>query len=359
MLTILKDIPLSKIIKYGLSYMRGIIRFNSNADNFEDVMVSRVGWEAYKSFYEDYAFKLWGVDPRKISADVGKRGRFLGGLDVFSKILFRKIDYYLYPRHGIGEISDRLSRKIRDNGGNIQLSSKVVSVNQEDGIIKSVEYESPDGNKVVESSFVISTIPPDELYGMSFGMEANEPLGWRGMRILYLLLEEKVPGDCETFYFPGSNIIFGRVSELNKYSTDLNSSISGSLLTIEIPSTVGDDNWNMDESLLLEKCIKDLIKVKILDSQPTILDHFYTTWDKAYPLKTIGWHEKFKSIFDGLSSIKNLFIIGRTGLYLHCNIDHSIRQALDLSEFIQHDDIEDKEKWEEKACKFQNFCARE
>jgi hypothetical protein len=48
----------------------------------------------------------------------------------------------------------------------------------------------------------------------------------------------------------------------------------------------------------------------------------------------VGWKERFNKVYSRLNSIDNLYMIGRTALFLHCNIDHCMSMALQLAKYL-------------------------
>ena len=129
------------------------------------------------------------------------------------------------------------------------------------------------------------------------------------------------------------------------------------MITIETPTSKDDEIWEMDESDLVDNCIKDLLHIKILEKDPNILWQHSINIENAYPIYEIGWKEKFMKAYDRVKGLKNVFTVGRSGLFLHCNIDHSIIQAKELSSYIAED--RNKADWNEKSVEFQKAYARE
>ncbi len=357
--SILREFRLIDLAKFGLSYLAGMASDGGSADNFEDVMVSRVGRRAYESFYRDFAVKLWGRSPRNISPEVGRRSRFLGGMQFLSKVLLRDKSVYYYPRQGIGEICERLAARVEAAGGRVFLSSKVVGLRVADGGVAGVEVAHPEGKtSVLKASVVVSTLPVDDLYRMAYPADDAPSLDWRGVRILYLLLADDIGKEPETYYFPGTDVLFGRVSQIMKYSPNMGPR-HGTLLTVEVPSSEGEDTWEMPEEELVRVCVNQLLKVKVLDAEPKILGHFSLRVEKAYPIYTLGWSVKFERMHSRLNALENLFLIGRGALFLHCNIDHSLAQAKRLSAFLSEGRASCKEAWAAAASKLMSVSARD
>ena len=61
---------------------------------------------------------------------------------------------------------------------------------------------------------------------MAFGNGSTpSALSWRAIRLVYILLDKKLERENETFYFPTTSLIIGRVSNIEKYSPHLNPEI--------------------------------------------------------------------------------------------------------------------------------------
>ena len=89
------------------------------------------------------------------------------------------------------------------------------------------------------------------------------------------------------------------------------------------------------------------------------MKYFFANLRKVYPVYTLGWKDKFTTIYKKLNGIDNLFSIGRNGLYLHCNIDHCIDQGLILADHILSDKWSNKKLWNAKATEFLSVSARD
>jgi len=360
--SLVKDLSVRGFMGLSKSYLKKFFSLRSrNGDNFEDTMIRRVGREIYEIFYKDYANKLWGKDPRQISINSMKKKMIFMNLWSLGKALFKKNDYFYYPKYGIGQIARKLEKSIMDNNCRIIKGAQVKQIIVDKGKVSGITVETSSGDKIdIDVSILISTIALDELFGLIFENEqVGYSLEWRDLRILYILVEKNIKSESDTFYFPTSDIIFGRVSEIGKFSPHLNASIKNTLLTIEIPLNIGDAIWNMGEQELLDLCLADLIKVGILDKGQKVIKHFSLKLEKAYPIYNLGWKENFFKIYDKLAEIENLFTIGRKGLFLQCNIDHCIIQGTELANFILKDGWQGKNLWHKKALNFLKLDARD
>jgi protoporphyrinogen oxidase len=184
-------------------------------------------------------------------------------------------------------------------------------------------------------------------------------LRWRGLRLLYLITPDLIASEHETYYFPEPHVLFGRVSELNKYSPFLNSDLRRAALTIEVPCSCNDDVWNMPDNRLAEQCVRELQQLGIVRTPSSGADEYFSRKiPKVYPVYDLGWRERFNKIYQRLNSLTNLYLIGRAALFLHCNIDHCMSMALQLARYLAAGH-EGKKAWEAVQQSFFDYRVRE
>ncbi len=356
----LKVMSLKKSFILFTSYVLNLFKHHpKDVKTYEDAMLKTVGKKIYLSLYKDFAKKLWGIDPSLIAVEGMKRRNVTINLKSIKKALSGKTGFFFYPKHGIGEIAQKLEQAVLRNHVTIikEAQLKKVFLDNEQKVTK-ILLKDPSGKETeIEASTLVSTIPLDSLHQMIYAHDPVEELDWRGLLLIYLHLKEPLDLANDTFYFPELTTTLGRVSNNNKFSPFLNSSIEGVFLTIEIPSGPGEKLWAMDETQLIDMCSRELVKTGICKSPPTILNHFSIKLDKAYPLYSVGWEEKLGRIYNNLKKIKGLYTLGRRGLFLHSNIDHAILQGIEISSIIiegHQDDLFDK-----KVKEYREFTARD
>ncbi len=346
--------------------------FVNGADlqTFESYCIARVGQSLYHHFYRPYAEKLWGLPASEVSFEpaASRVKRFeIRSLWKAVERLFGgdPTPSYYYPARGIGQITESLRRRVLASGGQLLLGCDLERLTlRDDRHIESLTFRQGDGTRVeLPVAALIATIPLDQLHGLvrlesEGGVPPPFDLRWRGLRILYLLTARRRPSATETYYFPESRLLIGRVSELHLYSPALN---QGDLaaLTIEIPCSVSDRVWSLDEARLAEHCLGELEALEILAPAPREQDEFFSRrLPQVYPVYERGWRRRYDRIQARLGSIDNLFPIGRPALFLHCNIDHGIAMALRLSRFLL-DGPADKSEWQALQEQFYQYRVRD
>lgn len=346
-----------------------LFSFENNYSDFESFTVSEIGKSLYENFYKPYALKLWDLPPSQISKEPAEsRIRKFTITSIMSELKNRFMKngkkYYYYPKKGIGQIANLLKEEFIKNGGEIVFIQDIEKLSINNNKVEKVVYRDKNGElKRMEQDIVISTIPMEALYGfvMKEPNNGKHPfnLKYRCIRILYLVTKDKVPCKNETFYFPETNTIIGRVSEVGKYSPYINSDHGKSVLTIEMPCTYKDEIWEMDDSSLAKLCVDELKRFNILRQEMTEEPEYFSKKVKdLYPVYELGWKEKYNKIYNTIDSIENLYMIGRSALFLHCNIDHCMVMGLKLAKHLSNGAL-NKEEWNNVREGFFNFKVRE
>jgi hypothetical protein len=178
------------------------------------------------------------------------------------------------------------------------------------------------------------------------------------LRIVYLHCSGKHKSPHETYYCPDSDIVFGRVSDLNKYSPTLNASENSFVLAAEIPCTPGDSICNAEEDELSARCLQDLKRLNAVPSTTQLLKGFSRVLRYVYPVYDLHWRDGFDRAYSLLDRAENLYMVGRTALFMHCNIDHCMLMALELAKHLERSP-EDKASWNAQLARFTAYRIRE
>ena len=356
----LRVLPLKKSFSYSLSLLERF-RYPKDASNYRTAMLSNVGKRVYESFYRDFVYKLWGITAENIAIEGMKRRKTILDANAFFKSITGRHDYFYYPRDGMGSIAARFAECIRKNGGILHTGSRLASIVVDDsGRISSISFTDRAGEHFsLHNPLVISTIPIDELHERVHRNRKTPVLQWREIRIVYLHISENLPLRNETFYFPHREIPCGRISFIQKYSPHLNTQASGTIITFEFPASAGDTIWEMEEEALCRICIDGLKTAGIITSLPTVRHMHSIGIKKAYPIYSTDWKTNYHTCFNRLAQISNLFVMGRRGLFLHCNVDHAIRQGIEAAKIIHGGSNQANTEWNRKIPSFSSFCARD
>lgn len=339
---LLRTLGPGKNVRAFLSYARGRVSLaTSDERSLEDWLRRRFGPYLYRTVFEGYSRKLWGLHPSEISAEwaperisIPSLGGFLRELFVPSRRPPRTYAReYLYPRRGIGEIPEAWLRAVGAGGGTVLTGTEVSSLRQ-DGDAWVVRYRH-EGRTIVRAvRGVVSTIPLPSLVGLlgpeerrAAGVDdpscAESPLSFRGLRFLDLGFRRPVPLDATWIYQPDPECRFTRIQIPAARSPEMVPEGCGSI-QLEFPiagtgsdvrgSTVDDDARALLEALGLslgEPCLS-----------------FVTTEPCAYPIYRHGARERAREIRSRIEGLPGIVTVGRQGAFSYVFLDRALAEGV-------------------------------
>src|SRR5688500_6682813 len=165
----LAGLGLKEAVMILASYARARLRPHPVEENFEQWVSNRFGSRLYRIFFKTYTEKLWGIPCTEIRAEwAAQRIQGLSlarailsatSLQRRSVVIKSLIDQFRYPRLGPGQMWERCAERIVGLGGKVLMSHYVKSVAVEDGGVRSLSVETPEGTKRIDGEHFISTIP--------------------------------------------------------------------------------------------------------------------------------------------------------------------------------------------------------
>ncbi|MBT7237865.1 FAD-dependent oxidoreductase [Candidatus Woesearchaeota archaeon] len=313
-------------------------------DSYENFLINRFGKTLYNLSFKDYAEKVWSTDPKDLSAELARRRVAISGIsELIKSILFNKnkkisAEYFYYPPKGIRQLLDALSDKIKENGGSVFLNSEVSEISLEDNKVKSLNLNK----KEIKTDYLLSTIPLDDfakLIGLdNESREIEADLKYQKLNIIYFILnKQRVLKDCWVF-FPEKRFIFQRISEQKAFSNQLGPE-NKTVLMVETTKEVNEN--------LINEIIAQLESIKVFDKKD-IDESFVKSYNKSYPIYKKEFKRPLNKIIKKIESIKNLYSLGRAGLFNYNNMDQCWDMALKVSEQIKENKtLEDWKKTKE------------
>ncbi len=279
-------------------------------EGFAAFVTARVGEAAYEGFYRPYAEKVWGLDPAELSRTIAKKrvSSARPGQQLLGALLPQRFrgDTYLYPRSGMGSLITSLRDRCEGAGVTLSYGRQI---------------STPDD---VDADAVVHTAP-------LAGARPDDAPSHRGLYLLFLALDTPSLGEVDTWYVPGDEAWFGRVSEVRNFSAEL--AVPGeTVVCVEIP----EGTWGPDQDFVTRapEVLDQLRAAGIVAGGVRILDADQRWLAGVYPLYTRGWMRVWRRAITDLSAAGRVFAAGRQGLFLHCNIDHCMTIAGDVARHI-------------------------
>lgn len=324
---------------------RGSFR-RPNLVSLEDWVVAQFGRTMFDLYFKEYSEKVWGIDCSQINMDwVAKR---IDGLSLWQTIkyaLFRlknpKVktltDSFLYPQHGIGQISDKLHAAIALHSS-VMTDSCINKVCCTDGKVEAIHYQCQGQSLTLQGENYISSIPltvlldkmrPKPPYNV---LKAASSIRFRSLVITVLMLKKKKLTDLTWMYLPGKEIPFGRIHEPKNWSRAMAPADKAHIVA-EYFCNQDDSTWNASDDELTETTTKNMQRLGFF-AKEEVVDRCVLRIPHAYPLFSVGYEEHVKIITDYLGQISNLHLIGRSGLYSYLNMDHAMESGIAAAEKI-------------------------
>lgn len=299
--------------------------------SFEERAINNFGDYLYKLFFRDYTKKVWGISCENISKElVDIRLQRVSLMRVIKHAFIKDgnvksfTDRLLYPKDGIGKISESLSK-----GLDIRLNDEVTSLICSNGRI---EKAIVNNSEEFDCKNIVSTMPITKLIDFFNApvdiKKAAGDLKYRSLICAFLTLNRENYTNNHWIYLPGKHIS-GRLHEPKNWSPNM-APENKTGICAEIFCSKDDDIWKMTDTEIAHQVVRELPLLEKFE----IENHFVTRVEYAYPVYDINYRKNIGKVKSYLSSYKNLFLLGRSGSFRYINMDTCLEEGLKLGHFI-------------------------
>jgi protoporphyrinogen oxidase len=312
----------------------------NGVETFASVLERGLGPTICREFYFPYARKIWGLEPDEISPVQARRRVSAGSIGKLVKRLVpgmegkgargRKGIFY-YPRHGYGQICDKLRDAAEGAGARIRLGTTAARIALTPTGEHHIGATSATGEDVVTGDHLWSTIPVTTLVRVvdppapADVTAAAARLELRAMLLVYLVLGTDRFTEFDAHYFPETELPFTRVSEPKNYAAR-EEPRGRTVLCAEIPCNRGDAIWSAHESELGDIVRHGLERTGLPVRSP-VVEVVVRRLPAAYPIYRIGYETHFERVDQWISGLPGVLSFGRQGLYAHDNTHHALFMA--------------------------------
>jgi protoporphyrinogen oxidase len=362
-LTVARKLGFWNTFLIGMSYLKVKVFPRRDETYLDAFYINRFGLRLYKTFFEGYTEKVWGVPCSKLRADWGAQR--VKGLSLRRAVThaikdllsndFQKsqkeretslITRFYYPKFGPGQMWETVAAQVKTCGGDVRMRTSVVGVHLAGGKVASVTVRDEQSGKEerIDCDYFFSTMPIRELVGIidpappAPVLETGKSLQYRDFLTVGLLLRklcisergqkgfvESIPDNW--IYIQEGDVRVGRVQVFNNWSPYLVADRKNTIwIGLEYFVNEGDDLWSMPDSTLISFGVSEMEKIRFLRKED-VLDGCVLRVPKAYPAY-IGSYERLPEVYQYADSIPNLYLIGRNGMHRYNNQDHSMLTAM-------------------------------
>lgn len=326
----------------GFSYLKASMKPKGDEKSFADWVSRRFGQRLYEIFFKTYSEKLWGISCDKLDADfAAQRIKGLNLYEAVKNALFKGktqhktlVEQFAFPRHGAGEVYERIAAKICELGGTLRLGVPVKDIVIENGRVQGIE--TSEGFFACDE--VVSTMPiTDVIENTDFFrgavQDASHKLTYRNTTLVYLNVSQSDVFKDNWIYVHASNLQTGRITNFRNWSPDMLRGHKESILMLEYWSYDQDDLWRMDDTALIELAQKEIVATGLVP-QSAVGEGHVVRIHRSYPVYARGYEQHLKVLQDAVDGVPGLTCIGRNGSFKYNNQDHSILMGLLAAENI-------------------------
>jgi protoporphyrinogen oxidase len=342
----------------------------SGPETFSTVLERGLGKTICEEFYFPYARKLWGIDPKDLAVTTAQRR--VSGSSI-GKIL-RKVSKqipgfkpegagrFYYFRRGYGQISECLYEAARDAGAEFKFGARFTAVERDGKGIKAVRYQLGGEEFEIPTRHVWSTIPISILLR---GMRPEAPpdvlaaasqLAFRGMILIYLVLDQDRYSNTDAYYFPEESIPVSRLSQPKIFSSATEPR-GKTVLCAELPSDPGRPEWDMSDEELGQRLCGWMRQAGL--PNPRVSRTLTRRLRQAYPVYHQGYEERFSKMDRWLGGIEGMLTFGRQGLFAHDNTHHTLAMAYAAVNCLSPDGKFNQALWAEHRKEFETHVVED
>ena len=146
-------------------------------------------------------------------------------------------------------------------------------------------------------------------------------------------------------YVHDKGIEMGRFQIYNNWSPYMVKNLENTVwIGLEYFCQEGSEWWNMSEDEFARFAIKDMIRLGIIANKKDVLDYHEEKVKKAYPAY-FDTYEHMDELTVYLSSIDNLYCVGRNGQHRYNNLDHSMCTSFETVKNILNGSTDKSNIW--------------
>jgi protoporphyrinogen oxidase len=343
----------------------------SGPETFATVLERGLGRTICREFYFPYARKLWGVDPQDLALTTAQKRVSGSSIGKILRKVAKQIPglkppgagRFYYPRRGYGQISQCLYEAARDAGAEFKFGARFTAIECEGSRVKVLRYQQGGEEHEVRADAVWSTIPVSLLLqGMRPQpprevLEAGSGICFRGMILIYLVLDQDQFSTFDAYYFPEESIPISRLSEPKNFSSS-SQPRGRTVLCAELPSDPGCPEWEMsDQELGRRLC--DWMERAGLPNPARVSKVVTRRLRQAYPVYRRGYEERFNTIDKWLGEVQGLLTFGRQGLFAHDNTHHTLAMAYAAAACLSPDGEFAHARWAEHRKEFETHVVED
>jgi protoporphyrinogen oxidase len=339
----LRRLGAARSVAILVSYLWASIRPIRPEVSFEDWVTNRFGRRLFRTFFETYTEKVWGIPCRTISARWAAQR--IQGLSLRTAVinmlapwLNRQsdrqvktlVDAFEYPRLGPGMMWEAFAARIEQLGGSVLLNARITDLSHDGQTVHGVEVQCADGRRFHQAaSHVVSTMALTHLV-KSLGpatplgvQQAASGLKYRDFITVAVVVNHPDVFPDNWIYIHDPSVRMGRIQNFKNWSPDMVPNPAQTCLGLEYFCSAADDLSALSDDQLVELAKTELAAIGLVDPR-LIVDATVVRVPKAYPVYDGDYDQSVRTIRAYVERFGNMQTIGRNGTHTYNNQDHSM-----------------------------------
>ena len=360
------------VFSLGIDTIKKVFpRKKPKEETFATILESGLGPTMCNAFYFPYVEKLWGIEPSKLAVILAHRR--VSGSSVFKILLkvLRQIPgfksptagVFHYPRKGFGQITERFAEAAVEEGAALKLNAEITAIEREGDCVTGLRYKDGDSEKRVSYDRVWTTLPLSVMARIMDPpppqnvIDAANAIKFRGMILIYLVLETDQFTEFDAHYFPELSVPISRMSETKNYYAG-DEPKNRTVLCAELPADPDGEYWSMTDDQLGALYCQWLGEMGLPVEAP-VIKTVTRRLRFAYPVYERGYEDHFNTLDNWIGGLKGLLTFGRQGLFAHDNTHHALAMSIGAVDCLGNDGSFDRELWAEKRREFEEHVVED
>jgi protoporphyrinogen oxidase len=333
----LKGLGPWQALAIAASYLKWQLFPYKKEDTFEEWVTNRFGRRLFRTFFQTYTEKVWGVPCSELKAEwAAQRIKDLSLKTAVLNMFTRRattiktlIEEFDYPRLGPGMMWKAVRDAVTGAGGSVELNRDVFRIEHEDGRVVRVVVSSNGGHETIAGTDFVSSMPITELVRKLDPpppppvLEASRALTYRDFLTVCLIVNRAELFPDNWIYVHDPHVLVGRIQNYRNWSPAMVPDPGKTGLGLEYFCTEGDALWTSSDEELVALATREIAEIG-LARPDEIEDGCVVRVPKAYPIYDPAYREHLDVLRTYLSGFSNLQTIGRNGLHRYDNQDHAM-----------------------------------
>ena len=281
-MNVIAGLGVFEIALCSLSYLKAHLFPRRPENDLETWVSNRFGHRLFRTFFETYTEKVWGIPCRQIGAEwAAQRIRGLSlttlarsALRAQSNGIRTLIREFHYPRRGPGMMWKRVQEIVQAAGSQVVFNAPVERIHWEPGRVTSVTA----GGRCYVGDHFISSIPIRELMARldpapaARFLEAGQRFRYRDFLLVALIVKQRDLFPDNWIYVHDPGVSVGRIQNYKNWSPDMTPDPETTCLGMEYFCFEGDKLWSMPDSELVNLARREIVQLGLARGADILTD---------------------------------------------------------------------------------------